>query len=61
MFLKLSSRWKLDATMSDVSTAVSATDDNFVVAPLEDSVRLTAEQTIYRGEFFASEESFVVS
>ena len=57
MFLKLAQRWHTDGTMSDVSTVVSATDDKCIVVPLEDSVRLTDDQTIYRGEFFASEDS----
>ena len=57
MFLKLVDRWFVDTAMSEASTVVSASDDKSIVVPLEDSVRLTREQSIYRGEFFASEES----
>ena len=56
MFLKLITRWTIDTLMS-MSTTVSAKDDKCIVVPLEDSVRLTPDKTIYRGEFFASEES----
>ena len=55
MFLKLSDRWRLDALT--MSTNQTSPDDKCIVIPLEDSVRLTPDQTIYRGEFFASEES----
>ena len=40
-----------------MSTNQTNPDDKCIVIPLEDSVRLTPDQVIYRGEFFASEES----
>ena len=55
-FLSLAQRWRLDQDMSEVSTN-PGTDDRCIIVPLEDSVRLTPEQAIYRGEFFASEEN----
>ena len=55
MFLSLAQRWRLDQDMSEVSTC-PGTNDRCIFVPLEDSVRLTPEQAIYRSEFFASEE-----
>ena len=55
MFLKLRARWRLDSLT--MSTNETTNDDKCIVVPLEDSVRLTPDQMIYRGEFFASEES----
>ena len=56
MFLKLIARWRLDS-LTTMLTTMSTNDDKCIVVPLEDSVRLTPDQTIYRGELFASEES----
>ena len=55
MFRKLRARWRLDSLT--MSTNEITNDDKCIVVPLEDSVRLTPDQMIKRGEFFASEES----
>ena len=56
MFLSLAQRWRLDQDMSEVSTN-PGTNDRCIIVPLEDSVRLTPKQAVYRGEFFTSEET----
>ena len=44
---QLAQRWYIDGTTSGVSTVVSASDDKCTVVSLEESVRLTEDQTIF--------------
>ena len=61
MFLSLVQRWSLGQEMSETPSTTLGADDSCIVVPLEDSVRLTREHLIFRGEFFATEETSVCS
>ena len=47
--------------MSETTSTTLGADNSCIVLQLKDSVRLTSEQVIFRGEFFATEETSVCS
>ena len=56
MFLDLCSRWNMDTDIAGGDAAAGPSGDRVVILPLEQSLHLTEDQCICRGEFFATEK-----